>query len=162
MVQSESRRIDFRIFKEVNSHEASYPAGTEILTPGTVNRVMYIVGSGIVSVQIDNVVVEEVSAGSIFGEMGIVDPRPHSARVVALTNVTLFAVTESQFLQLIRSTPTFALRVMRVLAQRTRAMNERLRKLSAQGTEATFAETAPDDATPCAPYESVISEELMY
>lgn len=121
------RKIDFRIFKDVNSHEANYPAGSEILKPGTVNRIMYIVKSGVVAVQIQNTTVEQISEGNIFGEMGIIEAQPHTARVVALTDVILFGVSESQFLQLIRSTPTFALRVMRILV--TRAMNLRLIEL---------------------------------
>ena len=87
---------------------------------------MYVVKKCIVAVQIHNVTVEQISEGNIFGEMGIVDPRPHTARVVALTDVSLYGVTEQQFLKLVATTPTFALRVMRVLVRRTRAMNSRL------------------------------------
>jgi CRP-like cAMP-binding protein len=70
--------------------------------------------------------VEHVPEGYIFGEMGLVDPQPHSARVVAVTDVHLFGITDQQFLQLVGSNPAFALRVMRVMARRTRAMNTKL------------------------------------
>ena len=110
------RAIDFRIFKEVDSHEVAYPAGSVILTPGETSRMMYIVKEGVVSVQIHNMTVENISEGSIFGEMGIVDPQP-------------------QFLKLISTTPTFALRVMRILARRARAMNARLLENGAMDSE---------------------------
>lgn len=142
MIQSEHRKIDFRIFRDIDSHEASYPAGSEILKPGDVSHMMYIVKSGVAAVRVDNLVVEQITAGNIFGEMGIVDPQPHTATVVAMTDVILYGVTEQQFLQLIRSTPTFALRVMRVLARRTRAMNARLRELTMGAAGVTAHEAA--------------------
>jgi CRP/FNR family transcriptional regulator, cyclic AMP receptor protein len=131
MIDVESRKIDFRIFRDINSHEANYSAGADILVPGQTSNVMYIVKRGIVSVVVGGTVVEQITEGGIFGEMGLVDPQPHSASVIAVTDVILHGVTEQQFLQLIRTTPTFALRVMRVLARRTRAMNTRLREISA-------------------------------
>ena len=131
MTETNVRAIDFRIFKQVNSLEANYPAGTEILTPDDTSRMMYILKKGAVAVQVQNTTVEQISEGGIFGEMGIVDRQPHSARVVALTDVILCALTEQQFLTLIGTTPTFALRVMRVLARRIRGMNSRLLAVAA-------------------------------
>ena len=128
--QSDVRTIDFRIFKDVNSHEATYQAGTEILSPGTTSHMMYVVKQGLVTVQVKDVAVEQIGEGGIFGEMGIVDPQPHTAKVTALIDVVLFGVSEQQFLKLISTTPTFALRVMRVLARRARAMNTRLHSYS--------------------------------
>ena len=149
MIQSDVRKIDFRIFRDVNSHEARYSAGTEILKAGDISNMMYIVTNGVVAVHVDGTLVEQVTAGNIFGEMGIVDPQPHTARVTALTDVTLYGITEQQFLQLIRSTPTFALRVMRVQARRTRAMNARLRELTKKvsgTTEGAAVSAAPASA----------------
>jgi CRP-like cAMP-binding protein len=134
-MEHEARKIDFRIFKDVKSHEAKYSAGSLILTPGETSRMMYIVKSGMVAVQVKDVTVEEVPEGNIFGEMGLVDPQPHSAKVVALTDVHLFGITDQQFLQLIGSNPAFALRVMRVMARRTRAMNAKLTEANAKLAE---------------------------
>ena len=122
----ERREIDFRIFKDVDSHEASYSAGFEIVAPGDTGHMMYIIEEGEVAVRLGDVTVEQIGEGGVFGEMGIVDPRPHTASVVALTDVRLYGVNQQQFLRLISSTPTFALRIMRILARRARAMNARL------------------------------------
>jgi len=126
MERAEDRHIDFRIFRDVDSCETHYPAGAEILGPGKISGVMYVVKEGTVAIQIQGITVEQISDGSIFGEMGIVDPRPHSATIFAVTNVDLYVINEQQFLVLVRKTPLFALRVMRILARRIRAMNLRL------------------------------------
>jgi CRP-like cAMP-binding protein len=128
MERPEDRPIDFRMFKDIDSVEAAYPAGAEIIAPGTVNAMMYIVERGLVAVQIEGVTVEQITEGNIFGEMGIVDPRPHTAHVFAVTDVSLYVINREQFLQLVGKAPTFSLRVMRILARRIRAMNARLSK----------------------------------
>jgi CRP/FNR family transcriptional regulator, cyclic AMP receptor protein len=122
----EDRPIDFRIFKTVDSIETNYPAGAEIIGPGTMSATMYIVKKGICAVQIKDVVVEQITEGNIFGEMGIVDSRSHTASVFAVTDVNLYVLNRDQFLRLVGETPTFALRVMRILVRRIRAMNSRL------------------------------------
>jgi CRP/FNR family cyclic AMP-dependent transcriptional regulator len=128
MERPEDRPIDFRLFKDTDSVEAAYPAGAVIIAPGTANAMMYIVKKGVIAVQIEGVTVEQITEGNIFGEMGIVDPRPHTANVFAVTDVTLYVINREQFLQLVGKAPTFSLRVMRILARRIRAMNSRLSK----------------------------------
>lgn len=128
MDRPEDRPIDFRVFKDIDLVEVAYSAGVAIIAPGTINAVMYVVKKGLVAVQIEGVTVEQISEGNIFGEMGIVDPRPHTANVYAVTDVTLYVINREQFLQLVGKAPTFSLRVMRILARRIRAMNARLHK----------------------------------
>jgi CRP-like cAMP-binding protein len=59
----------------------------------------------------------------IFGEMALIDSSRRSADAVAVTDGTIIPVTEKQFLWMVTQTPFFALRVMRVLAQRLRTAN---------------------------------------
>jgi CRP/FNR family transcriptional regulator, cyclic AMP receptor protein len=66
---------------------------------------------------------ETVGPNGIFGEMALIDDSPRSATVVALTDVTLAPIQEQQFLFMVEHTPFFALRVMRVLANRLRRQN---------------------------------------
>ena len=94
-------------------------------------RCAYLIESGKVEISKktekgEQIVLGVIPAGGIFGEMGIVDPRPHSATIFAVTNVDLYVINEQQFLMLVSKTPLFALRVMRILARRIRAMNLRL------------------------------------
>ena len=101
MPRPEDRPIDFRIFKDVHILETHYGAGAEIIGPGKAGGLLYVVKSGVVSVQVRGVAVEEVRGGGIFGEMGMVDPRPHTASVFAITDVEAFVVNQTQFLQIV-------------------------------------------------------------
>ncbi len=56
--------------------------------------------------------------------MALIDSEPRSATAVAVTDVELVPVSEKQFLFLVSQTPYFALKVMRVLAQRLRVTNK--------------------------------------
>jgi CRP-like cAMP-binding protein len=66
---------------------------------------------------------ETVGPNGIFAEMALIDDSPRSATVVALTDVTLAPIQEQQFLFMAEHAPFFALRVMRVLANRLRRQN---------------------------------------
>ena len=61
MRHHERRDIDFRIFKDVDSHEASYSAGFEIVAPGDTGHMMYIIEEGEVAVRLGDVTVELMS-----------------------------------------------------------------------------------------------------
>ena len=52
MERAEDRHIDFRIFRDVDSCETHYPAGAEILGPGKISGVMYVVKKGTAAIEI--------------------------------------------------------------------------------------------------------------
>jgi CRP/FNR family transcriptional regulator, cyclic AMP receptor protein len=102
------------------------------LAPGDVlfeknesGRFMYVVKSGEMQIIDGNYVYETVSAGGILGEMALVDAGPRSATVRAVKQSVVIPLDERRFLFLVSQTPFFALRVMRVMSARLRAMNER-------------------------------------
>ena len=99
-------------------------AGSVIFREGDEARELFVIKSGEVRIQIGNRTVADLKADSIFGEMALIDNEPRSATAVAVTDVELVAVSEKQFLFLVSQTPYFALKVMRVLAQRLRATNK--------------------------------------
>jgi CRP/FNR family transcriptional regulator, cyclic AMP receptor protein len=75
---------------------------------------------------VGNRTVAELTSDTIFGEMALIDDEPRSATAIAATDVELVPVSEKQFLFLVSQTPYFALKVMRVLAQRLRKTNKTL------------------------------------
>ena len=125
MEHNKERPIDFRIFKDVDFPEQNYSEGAVILDAGAAGGVMYILKAGRVAVQLNGVTVEEIDEGDIFGEMALIDRLPRSAAIVALTKVVTIPIDEKRFLQLISKVPHIALRVMRTLIRRIRAMNDK-------------------------------------
>ena len=98
--------------------------GERIFSEGDLGVEFFVVVRGQVEIRSGNRVLETLGENSIFGEMALIDDSPRSATVVALTDVTVAPISEKQFLFLVRNTPFFALRVMRVLASRLRHQNK--------------------------------------
>jgi CRP/FNR family transcriptional regulator, cyclic AMP receptor protein len=101
-----------------------FKAGSTIFREGDPAQDLYVIKSGQVRIQLGNRTLTELGADDIFGEMALIDKEPRSAAAIAVTDVELVAVSEKQFLFLVGQTPYFALKVMRVLAQRLRVTNK--------------------------------------
>jgi CRP/FNR family cyclic AMP-dependent transcriptional regulator len=101
-------------------------AGGVIFREGEQADELFVIKSGYVRIQIGNREVAELTTDSIFGEMALIDSEPRSATALAITDVELVPISEKQFLFLVSQTPYFALKVMRVLAQRLRVTNKSL------------------------------------
>ena len=118
------QEASFSVLTGNNIDAQSFKAGGVIFREGDEARELFVIKSGQVRIQIGNRTVTELGADSIFGEMALIDNEPRSATAVAVTDVELVAVSEKQFLFLVSQTPYFALKVMRVLAQRLTATNK--------------------------------------
>jgi len=114
----------FSLLTGNNIDAQSYKAGGVIFREGDEAKELYVIKSGQIRIQIGNRTITELGPNDIFGEMALIDSEPRSATVTAVTDVELVPVTEKQFLFLVSQTPFFALKVMRVLAQRLRATNK--------------------------------------
>lgn len=99
-------------------------AGGIIFREGDEAHELFVIKSGQVQIHLGNRTLAELSDNDVFGEMALIDNEPRSATALAVTDVELVAVSEKQFLFLVGQTPYFALKVMRVLAQRLRATNK--------------------------------------
>jgi CRP-like cAMP-binding protein len=100
------------------------PAGKPLFSAGEEGHMLFVLATGSAEVIVNNRVVETLQHGSIVGEMGIVSPGPRSATVVASTDCEFVAVDEKRFLFLVQQTPFLATQVMRVMADRLRAVNQ--------------------------------------
>lgn len=117
------------VFFELFAHNANImriPAGQPLFTEGDDGHQMFVLTSGNAEVIVQNRTVEVLQAGNIVGEMGIVSPGPRSATVIAQTDCEFVAVDEKRFHFLVQQVPYFATQVMRTLAERLRATNQRL------------------------------------
>jgi CRP/FNR family transcriptional regulator, cyclic AMP receptor protein len=114
----------FEVLTGNNVETQFFKAGSVIFREGDEAHELFVVKKGEVRIQIGNRTVSQLSADSIFGEMALIDNEPRSATAIALSDVELVPVSERQFLFLVSQTPYFALKVMRVLAQRLRTTNK--------------------------------------
>lgn len=106
----------------------SLRSGEFLFREGDSADAFYIVASGALRVISGSAVYETVRAGGIVGEMAIVDRDvPRSASVIAGSYSELIRIDASQFRELVRNDPEFALMVMRVMSRRLRLMNQRYR-----------------------------------
>src|SRR5262249_6882707 len=101
-------------------------AGTAIFRIDDPPDCMYSLIEGEVDIVVKGVVVDTIHPGGIFGEMAVIEDDRRAATAVAKTNVKIVALDRQQFHERIRQSPAFALRIMRVLSDRVRRLNERL------------------------------------
>jgi CRP/FNR family transcriptional regulator, cyclic AMP receptor protein len=103
--------------------------GQELFKKGDMGHHMYIVKSGELQIIDGNHVFETVSAGGILGEMALASNDARSVTARAVSESTVVPVDEKRFAFLVRQTPFFAIRVMRVMSARLREMNKRVTSL---------------------------------
>jgi CRP-like cAMP-binding protein len=97
-----------------------HPAGAVIFDIGSPSDCMYAIQRGSVEVRIQGQPVEHLEAGHVFGELGMIDDQPRSAKVVATSDCDLVRIDRKRFQFLVQQTPSFALQIMAVLAHRLR------------------------------------------
>jgi CRP-like cAMP-binding protein len=93
-----------------------------IVQEGQPGDEMYFIESGQVQVLkrhgAQTLLLAEMGAGDLFGEMALLTGKPRSATVVATTDVNLWAMGQSDFDELVTSYPNLALALSRLLSER--------------------------------------------
>lgn len=114
-----------------NSKEVvTFEPGDVIFKEGDDGDIMYGIQDGEIDILCDDKVLETVGPGSVIGEMALVGDRTRSATAIAKTSCRLVEVDERRFKFLVHETPTFALNVMGIMADRLRNMNALARDVS--------------------------------
>ena len=85
---------------------------------------MYVVLEGKVEIRVRGRSIYTAAAGEVVGEMALIDSKARSASAVALGQCRLAPVDQQEFLSTVQQVPSFALHIMRVLADRVRYMDE--------------------------------------
>jgi CRP-like cAMP-binding protein len=106
---------------EVGSIKLS--AGKTLFKEGEIGDTMYMIKEGKVELLVKGGAVEVVGPGGILGEMALIDQKPRSATAIAQTDCTLLPVKQDQFFSMIQQTPSFAIKVMRMMCDRLRRMD---------------------------------------
>ncbi len=85
----------------------------------------YIVHTGHVELSIRGCELTTVGPGEILGEMALVDDQKRSAMAVAGSEgAKLYSLSKEKFLDMLGANPDFALKVMKIMADRLRKWGE--------------------------------------
>ena len=103
-----------------------FTAGQAVFHEGDQGDHMFAVVKGAVEISINGRTMETVGAGSVFGEMALVEDRPRVATAIVKEDAELVRIDRKRFQFLVQQTPFFALQLMAIMAQRLRQMNQRL------------------------------------
>jgi CRP-like cAMP-binding protein len=111
---------------EHDGHPMTLEPGQFLFHKGDDGRHMYVVTSGELEIVDGKQVFETISPGGILGEMALLDERHvRSASARAVDRCTVVPIDERGFLAKVQQSPFFAIKVMRVMGGRLRAMNQR-------------------------------------
>jgi len=117
--------------------ERRYPKGTTIVEEGLPGDYMYVIREGRVKVtklsdEGREKILNFLDEGGFFGEMALLDRAPRSASVKTLKPVRLLALSRSDFLNALRTSPDLAMAVIQELTRRLREVDEQASSLSFQ------------------------------
>jgi CRP-like cAMP-binding protein len=102
------------------STEVEAESGTVLIDQGDTGLDCFVIVDGSATVYIGNEPVATLGAGSMIGEMALVDHRPRSASVIADTQLRLLRFDSRRFRQLLAEMPKAEERVMALLTARLR------------------------------------------
>jgi CRP/FNR family cyclic AMP-dependent transcriptional regulator len=103
----------------------TFSTGEAIFREGDAGNEVFVAKSGQVEIWLGDQLLDKLGENDLFGEMALVDTSPRSATAIAASDVEVVPLNEKQFVYLVGETPYFALRVMRVMARRLRARNQK-------------------------------------
>jgi CRP-like cAMP-binding protein len=102
----------------------TYPEGAVIVRQGDTSMAVYVVLSGRVGIAGESDAVREpfseLAAGSVFGEMGVLDDAPRSATVVALEPTECALLSRWDLERPLHTEPAFAVALLRTVNERLR------------------------------------------
>ena len=114
----------------------AYAQGEVVVDSGDPTSEVFFVAEGAVRVVVRTAlgyeaILNDLGAGSFFGELAAIDGTARSANVTALQRTRLCAVPGPAFMDVVLASPAAGLRLMRFLAERLRAKDERLLEIMA-------------------------------
>jgi CRP/FNR family cyclic AMP-dependent transcriptional regulator len=94
------------------------PAGQVLTTEGQPGLEFFIVLDGEVEVRQGDRVIATRRAGEYVGEIALLDRRPRTATVVAITPVSVEVLSRREFMSLLAQAPELAEQILATMAQR--------------------------------------------
>ncbi|MCE7060435.1 cyclic nucleotide-binding domain-containing protein [Dyadobacter sp. CY343] len=107
--------------------EVTYSEGQQIFAKGDLGDSMYIIYTGTVGIYDGKKQLALFDKGEIFGELALLDTEPRSATTIAETDVLIFRIDQEDFFELMEERDEILRNVLRILCQRIRVQNEKMR-----------------------------------
>ena len=108
--------------------EIKFKTGQTIVREGETGSLFYILTEGDVQVTIrdasgKDILLQELGPGGFFGELSMLTKEPRSARVAAVSDVTVLALERDEFFSFLQKRPSAAIDVLIELGGRLRDMD---------------------------------------
>lgn len=104
--------------------EAFFASGRVLVEQGRPGSEAFIVRKGIVSVRRDGRTIARLGAGSIVGELALLDNGPRTASVVCDTDVDVLVLNQRDFRRLLEEVPSLSGKILTTLARRVRELTK--------------------------------------
>lgn len=122
---------DARSRLAARAHRRRYASGDTIFTMGAPGDSLMAIALGIVRIKFSSpagkeIVLADLSAGDVFGEVALLDGKERSADAVALTNCELLVLDRREVISFLEHNPHVCLRVMEMLCATLRRADERM------------------------------------
>ena len=98
--------------------ESTFAPGAVIIAEGDLDQDLYALTSGEVVVTSSSAADVTLSAGTVFGELAVLNPGPRSATVTAVGEATMLVLSRPTLLALTDRHPAVMAEIARVLAER--------------------------------------------
>jgi CRP-like cAMP-binding protein len=105
------------------SEELTVPAGTVVVDQGQTGREALVLMSGTVTVKRNERKIATREAGTVIGELSLLDHGPRSATVVCDTECTFLLIDQPHFRKMLESSPKLSMRLLATLASRIRELD---------------------------------------
>ena len=103
--------------------EVTISAGTVVVDQGQTGREAFVIISGSATVKRNGKKVATLGAGSVVGELSLLDHGPRTATVVTDTECTMLVISQRQFLAVIDAIPAISHKLLATLAGRIRELD---------------------------------------
>jgi CRP/FNR family cyclic AMP-dependent transcriptional regulator len=105
--------------------EVRHPDGHEVILEGSGAVGFHLITAGKARVTSGGAVRRTLSVGDYFGEISVIDGRPRSASVEAVSDLTTFVIDSTMLNQLVADSPDFAHQLLVILCTRLREAEKR-------------------------------------
>jgi CRP-like cAMP-binding protein len=120
LFRSLSKRALNRVAAE--AHEVHHEAGKEITTEGSRGYAFHLITSGTASVVVGSSRHPDLGPGDYFGEIALIDGKPRSATVTAISDMTTIALAGWTFEPILDSDPEVTKALLVAMCARLRTV----------------------------------------